>query len=165
MSEKGLSLYEMAEAYQNLDILLENTEDRTALVEYLDGIQVQMKDKVSNIVRYSKNLELTAGAIDVEIERLTALKKSYEGKSQSLKDYISYSMLKHGIEKVETDIAKIFFRKSKSVEIVDLDMLPEDLVVQKVSFQPDKKAIKEAIESGWSVAGARIVEAMKLQIK
>ncbi len=163
--EKGLSLYAITEAYQKLDTLLEVTGEGNELMEYLDAIQGQMENKVDNIVRYSKNLELTAGAIDTEIERLQELKKSYVNKAEALRNYISYAMRKHGIEKVETGVARISFRKSSSVEIVDPTVLPEKFLVTKTTQAPDKKAIKEAIENGESVPGARIEEKKNLQIK
>lgn len=164
--EKGISLYEITEAYQKLDTLLDSVgEGTTDLNEYLDGIETQMENKVDNIVRYSKNLELTALAIATEIDRLVALKKGYEKKSEALIDYISYTMLKHNIERVDTEVCRLSFRKSSTVEIDDTSKLPKAYVVEKVSYQPDKKAIKEAIEKGVPVAGAHIEEHKNLQIK
>lgn len=161
MTEK-LALYAIAEAFSKLDEMVENDG---SLVEYLDGVQMQLQEKVNNIVRYSRNLELTAEMIDVEIKRLSELKSAYKNKSESLKDYISYSMKKNGIEKVETDIARLSFRKSQTVEIEDISKLPERFVVTKVSKTADKKAIKEAIENGEAVEGARIDNHNNLQIK
>ena len=161
MTEK-LALYTIAEAFSKLDEMVEND---SSLVEYLDGVQMQLQEKVNNIVRYSRNLELTAEMIDVEIKRLSELKSVYKNKSDSLKDYISYSMQKNGIEKVETDIARLSFRKSQTVEIEDISKLPERFVVTKVSKTADKKAIKEAIENGEAVEGARIDNHNNLQIK
>lgn len=161
MTEK-LALYTIAEAFSKLDEMVENDG---SLVEYLDGVQMQLQEKVNNIVRYSRNLELTAEMIDVEIKRLSELKSAYKNKSESLKDYISYSMKKNGIEKVETDIARLSFRKSQTVEIEDISKLPERFVVTKVSKTADKKAIKEALENGEAVEGARIDNHNNLQIK
>lgn len=161
MTEK-IALYTIAEAFAKLDEMVENN---SSLVEYLDGVQMQLQDKVNNIVRYSRNLELTAEMIDIEIKRLSELKSVYKNKSDSLKNYISYSMQKNGIEKVETDIARLSFRKSSTVEIEDIEKLPERFVVTKVSKTADKKAIKEALENGEAVEGARIDNHNNLQIK
>lgn len=163
MKEQGLSLYEIADAYEGLGVLLEH--EGADITEYLDAVEMQLNNKVENIVKYSKNLELTAEAVDTEIERLTALKKSYENKAQTLKNYLKYSMLKHGIEKVDTGICRLSFRKSETVEIDDLDKLPEHLVVQKISFQANKKAIKELLDSGKVVPGAHKEIHNNLQIK
>ncbi|MEI9966198.1 MAG: siphovirus Gp157 family protein [Candidatus Moraniibacteriota bacterium] len=74
-------------------------------------------------------------------------------------------MQRNGIKKVETDIAKLSFRESKTVEIDNIALLPERFVVTKTSRTPDKKAIKEALENGEEVSGARIEEHQNLQIK
>ncbi len=161
--EKGLSLYSIAEAYNGLGVLLEH--EGTDITEYLDAVEMQLNNKVENIVKYSRNLELTAEAVDLEIERLTALKESYRKKSQTLKDYIKYSMLKHGIEKVDTGVCRLSFRKSESVEVDDLDKIPEHLVVQKISFKPNKKAIKELLDKGEIVPGCHKNITQNLQIK
>lgn len=162
--EKGLSLYEIAEAYQNLNSVMESGSD-TELTEYLDGIQTQLEDKVSNIIKYGRSLELTSGAIDTEIDRLKDLKRLYDARSDSLKEYIAYSMVKHGITKVDTDIAKISFKKSVTTEIDDVEKLPKEFVLVKTSIQPDKLAIKEALESGKSVSGAHLESHNNLVIR
>ncbi|MEI9966199.1 MAG: siphovirus Gp157 family protein [Candidatus Moraniibacteriota bacterium] len=41
-----------------------------ALVEYLDAVEGQMSEKVDNIVRFVRNLEVSSEAIGSEIERL-----------------------------------------------------------------------------------------------
>lgn len=164
MSEKGLTLYEMAEAYDRLGVILES-EDSEELKAYLDAVEGQLEDKVANVVRYSKNLELTADAIEIEITRLEELKKRYTSKSQSLRNYIAYVMQRFDMPKVDTVVASVSFRKSQTVEIDDVALLPEKFIVVKTSKQPDKKAIKEAIEHGEAVSGAHIEEHKNLQIK
>jgi len=164
MTNKSLSLYEVAEAYQSLSALLEDGQQEELQV-YLDGIEMQMKDKVSQVIRFSKNLELTADAVNTEIDRLKELKKSYEAHSLSLKNYISYSMQKHDIDNINTDIAKLFFRKSTTVEIDEEAKLPQEYLVEKTTYAPDKKAIKEALLKGEIIDGARIANHNNLQIK
>jgi len=161
--EQGISLYEITGAYKNIEDLLEKGSEELAV--YLDSIEMQMENKVNNIVRYSKNLELTALAINTEIARMTDLKKGYEKKSEALIDYISNTMQRNGIEKIDTEVCKLSFRKSSTVEIDDTTKIPKEYVVEKVSYSPDKKAIKEAIEKGVTVDGAHIENHKNLQIK
>jgi len=164
--EKGITLYEITEAYKKIESLLDVVEDGTGgLNVYLDSIQDQMENKVNNIVRYSKNLELTSLAISAEVDRLVDLKKAYDRKSKALIDYISYSMQKNSIERVDTDVCKLSFIKSTSVEIDDISKLPKKYIVEKISYSPDKKAIKEAIKKGKQVSGARLEDKKNLQIK
>lgn len=164
MSEKGLTLYDIAEAYERLGAILESG-DGEELKVYLDAIEGQLEEKVTNVVRFSKNLELTAEAIYSEIARLEELKKKYVSKSQSLRNYIAYVMQRFDIPKVDSVVASVSFRKSRTVEIDDVALLPEKFIVVKTSKLPDKKAIKEAIDHGDTVPGAHVEEHQNLQIK
>lgn len=164
--EKGISLYELSSTYSQLPAQLESQVSQEELNEYLDSLDIQIQEKVENVFAYSRNLSLYGDAIDTEIKRLQDLKKSYINRSEALKNYISYCLIKNGLtDGVDTDIARFSFRKSESTEIVDESQIPEEYMVTKTSVQPDKMAIKEAIKSGVFVPGAIIKENQNLQIK
>jgi hypothetical protein len=55
------------------------------------------------------------------------------------------------------------FRKSESVEIYE--GLDQEFITEKVSYQPDKIAIKNAIKEGRQINGAALVTNFNLQIK
>ena len=160
--EKRISLYEIADSMKQLESMSEEDE---SLVEYLDSIQLQFNDKVNNIVKFSRSLELSAAAIDFEIKRLTDLKKSFERKNDRLKDYVKHSMEAHDITEVKTDIAKLSFRKSQVVVIDDENKLPDDVFVEKVTRSVNKTLIKELLDKGEIVQGAHIEKKNNLQIK
>jgi hypothetical protein len=56
-------------------------------------------------------------------------------------------------------------RKSKSVEIIDADAIPQQFKTVKTTETINKTEIKKAIESGEIVSGATIKENKNLQIK
>lgn len=156
-----MKLYEVTNALAKLEDMQEEEE----LKEYLDSVNLQVKDKINQTIKFERNLKATADAIDGEIKRLQELKYSYKTKAQNIKDYISYCMKKNGIEKVETEIAKLSFRKSESVDITDKNLIPKDYLVEKVTIAPDKTAIKKAIKEGKTIDGAVLKENQNLQIK
>lgn len=54
---------------------------------------------------------------------------------------------------------KLFSRKASSVEVtVEPNMLPSEFVRTKVTFEVDKKAIKEALQAKREIEGCRIIE-------
>ena len=69
----------------------------------------------------------------------------------------------YSIEKVESPALKLSFRKSESVEISE--NLDQRFMIEKITLQPDKVAIKEAIKKGEQVEGAVLVINQNLQIK
>lgn len=160
--EKGLSLYKIADSLKAIE---EMAEDDPGLLEYLDAVQMQLQEKVGNIIHFTRSLDLTEQAIGSEIDRLTKMKKSTQKKREWLEEYISRSMQNHDIERIDTDIARVSFRKSKSVLVDDPTKLPKEFIVTKTTESPDKLAIKAALEAGEEVAGARLIESKNLQIK
>lgn len=160
--EAKVKLYEIIEAYQEVDAM---AEDNEALTEYLASIQDQMDNKINATVRLIKNRELSSAVLEYEIKRLKDLKKGNDKAVENIKGFISRAMLDHGIEKIETDICKLSFRKSKAVVIEEIENIPKNFLNETVTVTPDKMAIKEAIESGEVVPGAHVEENMNLQIK
>ena len=103
--------------------------------------------------------------IDAEIKRLQALKKQREKASEYLKERIKHAMDTFSIEEIKTPLVKINFRKSETVEVDDVNLLPLTYKVVKITEQSDKAAIKAAIKDGVEVVGCRIETHRNLQIK
>lgn len=164
MPNEGLKLYEMADSMKKLEEIIEKDDDQS-LVEYLDSVQLQISEKIDNVVRYRRTMELTADAIDNEIKRLEVLKKSYERKADSLKNYLSYCLIRMGEKKMDTPIAKLSLRKSDSVVIDSEDRIPEKFIATSIVKKVDKIAIKEAIKAGEDVGGVHIETKQNLIIK
>ena len=60
---------------------------------------------------------------------------------------------------------KISFRKSESIEVEDVNSLPSEYKVVKVTEQADKVALKEAIKGGIQVPGVYLKVNQNIQIK
>jgi len=56
-------------------------------------------------------------AIKAEKERLAKLEKSNKANKERIKEWLSYNLQQAGIEKLDTELYKISFRKSESVEV------------------------------------------------
>lgn len=102
--------------------------------------------------------------IDIEIKRLQALKKSNDTLVSKLKNNLLNAVNLFG--NYDAGFIKLSTRKSKQV-VVDYDVndLPKQYKVVKVTETADKVAIKKAIESGETVYGCRLVENVNLSIK
>lgn len=157
MEEK---LYEIATAIRKVEDI-----DDSELTEYLDSLQMQLQEKGENILKFERHCTMQSESIDKEIKRLQDLKKSYDHKAKSVKDYVQYQMESNGIEKIETPVGNFTLRKTSSVEIIDESLLHDDYVVTKTTTRPDKKKLKEAIKKGKQVKGATIKHYKTLTIK
>jgi hypothetical protein len=159
MSE--LKLYELAEAVRRIEDLCDTPEEMSL---YLDSVKMELKTKAENIIKFRQYLTTRAEAIGLEIKRLSDLQKSVLKRADNLEGYISHTMINNGIDKIETDIATISFRKSEAVDILDESMIPEEYKIIKTTKSVDKTEIKKAIKSGLYVTGAELVVRKNLQI-
>jgi len=157
-----ISLYEITEGINKIEELV---DDEQELTKYLDSLNLQFGEKVSNILKYRRSLELTQDAISSEIDRLTSLKKIYARKGENLKNYVSYSMQKTNNKNLELDIAKLSFRKSASVEIFNEELVSDEYKKVKTVSTIDKVLIKATLKAGQAVSGATLKENLNLQIK
>jgi len=82
-----------------------------------------------------------------------------------MKNYLSYTLLKTETKELETEVAKLSFRKSEAVSILDDSIIPEEFTKEIVSVSVDKTAIKKAIKEGRSIDGAELIVKQNLQIK
>lgn len=156
------NLYDIAKGIAKIE---EYIEDEKLLAEYLESANLQLRDKVDATVRVIRMFEGSADAIDSEIKRLTELKKNRLANAERVEKWIAYAMQANNIEKIDTDLFKIGFRKSKAVVVEDEKMLDSKFISVKVVEKPDLTAIKKAIDEGEEVAGAHIEERKNLQIK
>ena len=115
-------------------------------------------------VEIIKQRESLNERIDNEIKRLQALKKSNDTLVSKLKNNLLNAVNLFG--NYDAGFIKLSTRKSKQVVIdYDVNDLPKQYKVVKVTETADKVAIKKAIESGETVYGCRIVENVNLSIK
>ena len=160
-----MNLFNIKQEYINLvnTIIDNNGELSPELSQALAINETELKEKAINYGYVIRSFEYENDIIDAEIKRLKSLKEQKEKAIQKLKDAVSDAMNLYGIEKVESPALKLSFRKSESIEISE--NLDKRFMIEKVTLQPDKVAIKEAIKKGEQVDGAVLVINQNLQIK
>lgn len=129
----------------------------------LEELQLARTEKLEAVACYYKDLKNFKEDIKREIDRLQAELKRCDKKADWVERYIAANMSTD--EKVKTVKCQIGFRKSESVIIEDLDLVPEQFVVKKTTMQADKTMIKEAIKNGAEISGAFIQTNYNLSIK
>jgi hypothetical protein len=158
------SLYEITNDYQSLMFEIENNEGEITpeLNEALTITENELQSKSIAYLSVIKQSEAFAMQLDDEIKRLQALKKRNDKLVDNLKDRLLNAVKMFGV--FEVGFTKFGTRKSSQVEVLDVNELPKEFKVIKVTEQADKIAIKKAIESGQDVKGCSIVENINLKI-
>ena len=161
------SLYNIEAEYLEIANQLEDGELSPELETALAINQSELQGKAVAYAYVIKESEDTVSAIDAEIKRLTALKKTEVNKATRLKDTISNAMKLYGILEIKTETLKLNFRRSEGVICTDENFsIDESLctIVPSV-VKPNLTAIKKAINEGIEVEGFEIEERYSLQIK
>ncbi|MDP8078369.1 siphovirus Gp157 family protein [Phocoenobacter skyensis] len=168
-----MKMYQIAENYLNILELLEDEEfaKNEDVLTALNSIEDDLKTKAENIVFMMKHFESDSKAIDAEIKRLQAMKQSKVANNERLKDYLkrnfeSLTDEEHGF-KLETPLFKFSLSKPSysKLELEKDFVIPEKYQRTKITVEPDKTAIKEALKAGEHVEGAMLVADRRLTIK
>lgn len=155
-----MKLYEITEAYNNLDEL-EETEEIT---KYLDLIQDEFNQKSENIVKFIKNIEADSKALKDEEKRLADKRKSLENKTKWLKYYLQNNMERLGNKKIKAGIFNLNIQKNPpSVNVVDEEKIADDYFV--IERKLDKKKLKDDLKDGKEIDGAELVQGESLRIR
>ncbi|MGN8346322.1 siphovirus Gp157 family protein [Pseudomonas sp. SMV71] len=115
---------------------------KEALQHAMDEIQGEFEVKADNIVLLRRNIESDVTAIDNEIERLAELKRIKSNAVAQIGDYLRRNMEAANIKSIKRPLFTITLALGKEKVIVDKEAeLPEDFIVPKTTFAPDKNAI------------------------
>lgn len=160
------SLYNLTNDYLALQEMAQNAEtaeDMQALEDTISSIADAIEVKGENYAKLIKCLDADNEGIKKEISRLQKAKKANENLVNRLKANMDESLKAVGSDKLKCGTFTFSYRKTKSVEILDLDALPSNY--KAIEYKPDKTAIKKAINDGEAVAGAALVEKNTLQLR
>lgn len=125
-----------------------------------DEIQLELTTKLDNTNGLIKSINSDVDLIDTEIKRLQALKKDRENKAEWLKRRIDFiirqqftnedgdlDLIGLNAYKLKLPHSSISYRKSNSVAITNLNLVPTEMKTVKVEEIPSKIKIKEYLES------------------
>ena len=159
------SLYAIQSEYLQLAEALENDELTVELESQLTINQNELQAKGMAYGYMIKGFEYDNDIIDIEIKRLTQLKKVRENALERLKTSLKGAMELYGIVELKSPTLTVNFRKSESINITDIELLDKAYITVKTTEMPNKAEIKQAIKEGKEVPGAELVVNQNLQIK
>lgn len=143
--------------------ILECVDSETGEVideEKLNQLEIERNSKISQVACWRKSLVAEAKAIKEEKMALAKRQQACENKANSLDKWIEYAL--NG-EKFKDARVSISYRKTESVQVEDPTKLPVEF--QKITIEPKKTELKEAIKSGQSFEGVTLEEKNNLIFK
>jgi hypothetical protein len=169
-----MKLYEIAEQYRVALDMLSDPEKFDQLKDTLDFLDENLKDKADAVLKHRQNLLADAAALKAEEKRLKARREQIEREAEGSAKLIDYIMRKNSFKKLEAGSFKVSYRKSTSLEVIDVNEVPEHFLKPqppKVDVAGMKKHIKQIyddrgmeIPEDLSDLGVKFVQKENLQI-
>lgn len=162
----NITLYQCAADVQAvLDAYFDDETERQDTIEAVIG---QFEAKAQSVAAYCLNMAATGDMLEAHIKAMQAKLKTCRAREGRLKDYLAANMKAAGIRSIQADdgsFAAKFAKNPPRVEIWDEKQIPDDMMRVKTVTEPDKTAIKAAIQAGREIPGAKIVQEETLRIK
>lgn len=139
------------------------TERNDTLEAVIGQFEVAAQDVIAGYLNQTAITDMLEQHIKAAQEKLAARRT----KEADLKARIATHMQNAGIHKIEANDGTFTasFRKSTATEIDDESQIPQAYIKQIITERIDKTAIKQAIQNGEEVPGAKLITRQNLQIK
>ncbi|NCC05212.1 MAG: hypothetical protein EOM37_14525 [Proteobacteria bacterium] len=152
------SLVSIEHEITNILAVADELEDcQPQALEYLDSLALQEAEKVdaiSHVVRRRKN---QIEWLQDEERRLRLRRQAMERRIEAFREYLVRLLTHYGVKSIKGNYGSISLRDMQSVDVTDVNELPTIYKEVIVEQKPKKTLIKEALESGQAVDGARLV--------
>ena len=166
----NLRLFQIADQYLSaLETLTPEQFDEQTIADTLEGLKGDLTVKAQNVAAYCLNLEAESHAIESVAASLAGKAKAVQNRSESLKSYLKAQMLRTGITEIKANDGSFSVKirnNPASVEILEPGQIACEyhrIIPEK--WEPDKVALKKALQEGKEVAGARLVQTTRLELK
>lgn len=131
------------------------------LIEKLNELQIEKEQLIEEVCLEIKNTEAYAEALKAEKKAIADKQSAAERHVESLKKYVKFAL---NNEKLKTSKVSVSYRKTKAVEFEgDPTTLPIDCIKTELTVR--KKQLKDHLDAGENIPGAKIVERTSMIIK
>lgn len=162
-----MNLYEVSARYQQL---LDKEEYTTEEMQELESLHGSLEESCINRGKYIRNLEGEAEMVDKAIHHMQERSTALWNKAERQRERLALLMRSNNIDRIKSSPLFSLRVKENPVSVDDFDTsaIPVGYWVE-ITPNPvrriDKTAIRDAIESGKDVPGARLVRKLKIEFK
>lgn len=160
-----MKLYELTSNYNELQMMIEDGVDPSALQDTLQAIEESIQDKSQNIALLIKNLEADTEAIKLEEKRLAERRRAVENNCKSLKDYLYQQMTLLEVKRIKGTIVTVGIQKNPvSLDIAEDAIVPPEYMVPQPA-KVDKKSLLAAVKDGMKWDGITLRQSEGVRIR
>lgn len=162
-----MTIYELTEEYLQLLAASEDADYDPEIIEsMMSDIGEDIENKAESYLIVDKELESKENALDAEIKRLTARKKTISSNRTKIKDTLKNVMEVTGKTKFKTNLFSLYIKNNPPS--VKLDVPVEELPIEYLTFdvpKPNKDMIKKALLADEDIKFAHLEQGQSLIIK
>lgn len=140
----------------------ENVRLDTILAEFRDT-GAELETAFDQLVKIDRLLDGQVAEVKAVLGGLREKHSQVVNRKAALRRYLLALLQRADIQKIKTPLGTVYQTRSQSVEVVDMEVLPEEFT--KVDISPIKTALAVALKAGREVAGARLVETISVGIR
>ena len=155
-------LYEIDSDIENFEFDIDLDTGEILNADDLDALQMERDRKIEGVGLKVKNLEAEKEAVKREKDNFAEREKRLAKDIEGYKNWMTRALKN---KPFKTDRLVVSYRSSKSVDITDEALIPDEYCNFTVEKKPDKTAIRKALEADKEVKGATLVEKQNIQIK
>jgi hypothetical protein len=163
-------LYVLAQEYRAAAEKLADLDlDAATVADTLDSISGELDQKLVAVAMIARNHEAAADARDAVIKDMQAHSKRDRETAAYLKSYALGAMQQTGRLKIPCSHFTLAVRDNPpAVDVFDAAQVPAEFMAPPPPAPPpapDKTAIKAAFKAGRDVAGCRITQGQRLEVR
>lgn len=164
-------LYRLVEGYQQAfhtlhDMLDEGAIDAASLVDTMEGLEGELKDKAINVGLHIKNLRSDLEQVKAVQDEFASRAKRIASSIEFFERYLDANLRKSGIDLLKNEYVQIKYKALPAIVEVTGEVPEQYQRVIPEKREPDKRAIAEALKAGQEVAGAELITGRtKIEIK
>lgn len=152
-----MKLYELTEAFQDIQNMLDDGVPQEQLEDTLKGLTEDFEEKGKSILFLMRNLSSDVDSLKAEEAWLKEKRGRTERSIDSLKQYLIINMQASGVASIDNGIIKATLRKpSPCLVLTNEDLIPDEFKKIKVSSTIDKKGLLAALKDGLETEAAEI---------
>lgn len=163
-----MNLYEITSKYMDVLTNLQIDEETGEVINAheIDDALRDFDGAMEPAACAYKNYLAEAEAMKREEEALRKRRQTQERRAEAIKNAMYNAMVVTGRDKYTSSKVSVNVRKNPiSVLITPGTVLPGEYIKTKVIEEPDKKALKVAIENGANIEGVTLEQKLRLDIK
>lgn len=162
-----MKLYEIREQYERAFNELSSIDGLTQemINDSLVHIAEKFEEKAVNVAAYIKNLEAQAKCMKEYEDNMSLRRKQKEVQAERLREYLRFNMQMRGVNKINSTELDITIKKTLPKLIIEEEKIPKEWYREEVVCKLDKEAIRDAIQKGYLLEGAQLIENHALTIK